>query len=521
MLAALAHHYAAAAPVGGVERAVAYNLLAAESASSALAFGRGGGPVPRRARARRPRPAERADVMLRLGDVCHRAGRADAALDAFSRAPPRSGARSCDARDPRPGGDRLRGGVLAPRDPRRGGRRAARGGGRGPRAGGLGAPRARSRRARARARAARRAGARRARARRGDRDVAPPRRPADARDDRSPRPTGRAGAPRTRRSTACSSRRGTSARELEDVEIEGAALSWLVPSYVVLCDHDAARETLGAAAPERAAVERAVHAPRRRALRGRARPLRRRPRGGRAGRRRSQEWGRLLTGRDASGTYAIQMFGLRREQGRLAELAPVVRLLDAETRDGAWGPGLAALLAELGMDDDARRELAPILDDGIGSLRPSLWLGVARLPRRRLRGARRRGRGAGALPGARALRGRQRDDRPPRRLLRRDGPLPRHDCGGPRRLGPGGGALPRRARAQHAARRADVARAHRVLVRPHAPGARRRRRPVARPGAARCRARSRPDDRAAGARPAGGGARRGRRAGGARAAPTA
>ena len=68
------------------------------------------------------------------------------------------------------------------------------------------------------------------------------------------------------------------------------------------------------------------------------------------------------------------MFGLRREQGRLAELAPVVRLLDAETREGAWGPGLAALLAELGMEDEARRELRRILDDGIGSLRSSLWL---------------------------------------------------------------------------------------------------------------------------------------------------
>jgi DNA-binding CsgD family transcriptional regulator len=89
---------------------------------------------------------------------------------------------------------------------------------------------------------------------------------------------------------------------------------------------------------------------------------------------RSQEWGRLLTGRDASGTYAIQMFGLRREQGRLAELAPVVRLLDTDAREGAWGPGLAALYAELGMLDEARREVRRILDDGLGALRPSLWL---------------------------------------------------------------------------------------------------------------------------------------------------
>ena len=44
---------------------------------------------------------------------------------------------------------------------------------------------------------------------------------------------------------------------------------------------------------------------------------------------RSHEWSRLLTGRDASGVYGIQMFGVRREQGRLSELAP---------HDAAAGP---------------------------------------------------------------------------------------------------------------------------------------------------------------------------------------
>ena len=52
---------------------------------------------------------------------------------------------------------------------------------------------------------------------------------------------------------------------------------------------------------------------------------------------RSHEWSRLLTGRDASGVYGIQMFGVRREQGRLAELAPLVRMLAG--RGGAWRPG--------------------------------------------------------------------------------------------------------------------------------------------------------------------------------------
>ena len=40
---------------------------------------------------------------------------------------------------------------------------------------------------------------------------------------------------------------------------------------------------------------------------------------------RSREWSRLLAGRDPSSVYGIQMFGIRREQGRLAELAPAVQ----------------------------------------------------------------------------------------------------------------------------------------------------------------------------------------------------
>ena len=90
---------------------------------------------------------------------------------------------------------------------------------------------------------------------------------------------------------------------------------------------------------------------------------------------RSHEWSRLLTGRDASGVYGIQMFSIRREQGRLAELAPVVRILAGErSRNGPWRPGLAALLAELGMDEEARRLLVQFTADGLDAHRESLWL---------------------------------------------------------------------------------------------------------------------------------------------------
>jgi DNA-binding CsgD family transcriptional regulator/tetratricopeptide (TPR) repeat protein len=89
----------------------------------------------------------------------------------------------------------------------------------------------------------------------------------------------------------------------------------------------------------------------------------------------SEEIGRLLSGRDATGTYGIQMFTLRREQGRLAELAPVIRILAAGGRDhGPWRPGLAALLVELGMEAEARRELARVAHEGLEPMRETLWL---------------------------------------------------------------------------------------------------------------------------------------------------
>jgi DNA-binding CsgD family transcriptional regulator len=90
---------------------------------------------------------------------------------------------------------------------------------------------------------------------------------------------------------------------------------------------------------------------------------------------RSHDWSRLLTGRDASGVFGIQMFGIRREQGRLTELAPVTRILAQDVgRQGPWGPGLVALLAELQMEDEARRELGKLTARGLDPLRESLWL---------------------------------------------------------------------------------------------------------------------------------------------------
>ncbi len=81
----------------------------------------------------------------------------------------------------------------------------------------------------------------------------------------------------------------------------------------------------------------------------------------------SRRWGELLRARDVSGSHGIQMFNLRREQGRLGELAPVARLLAAGA-DSAWRPGLVALLAETGFRDEARAELGSLIRSALPSL---------------------------------------------------------------------------------------------------------------------------------------------------------
>ncbi len=58
---------------------------------------------------------------------------------------------------------------------------------------------------------------------------------------------------------------------------------------------------------------------------------------------------------NAAGIFGVQMFTLRRHQGRLRELAPVLRqFLNAESQAATWRPGLAILHFELGARDEAR-----------------------------------------------------------------------------------------------------------------------------------------------------------------------
>ena len=80
--------------------------------------------------------------------------------------------------------------------------------------------------------------------------------------------------------------------------------------------------------------------------------------------------GRRMPGLDAPGVYGMQMFTLRCEQGRLRELAPLVRVfVNATPRAGMWRPGLALLYAEIDLLDEARSEFEALAADDFAVVR--------------------------------------------------------------------------------------------------------------------------------------------------------
>jgi DNA-binding CsgD family transcriptional regulator/tetratricopeptide (TPR) repeat protein len=372
-LADLAHHYGVAAPFGGAERAVDYNLRAARAASAALAFDDAAMRLRTAIEIGIEGEPERAGALLELGSASHRAGNATDALQAFTRAAEMS--RALDSAELlaraaigyedacwRPGimrreavelleealtaldehGDELRIALLA----------------------GL-------------ARALDFQGERTRGALVRENAVALARRHED-----------RAGLANVLVSSYWA--RGTTpleeilsmlteardlAQELGDAEVHTQAMAWRVPTFVARSDLESARAEVIVLQEmaERTAQPFMNHVA---AHYGSAIALcDGELAGAEAMAGRSHDWGQLLTGRDASGTHGIQMFGIRREQGRLAELAPVIRILAGEAdREGPWRPGLVAVLTDLGMEREARRELAKIAVDGIDDFQASLWL---------------------------------------------------------------------------------------------------------------------------------------------------
>lgn len=372
-LADLAYHFAAAAPFGGGARGVEYNVRAGRAAVAALAFDEAADRLQTALELGIKKLPERAEVLLELGTARHRAGKALEALEAFRAAADISrelqngdllaqAAIGYEEACWRPGivdpravelleeavtalGDassELRVGVL----------------------GGLG----------------------RALDFRGDHE-----RGAIVRTSAitmARRLDDRAGLATVLMRAYWS--RGTSSleeivamlteaialgEELGDTEIRAEATSWRVPAFVALADIDAARAEVAVLLEmaEQTAQPFMLHVAEHY---GSAIALSDgKLEAAEAIAQRSHEWSRLLTGRDASGVYGIQMFSVRREQGRLPELAPVIRILARnEERAGPWLPGLVSVLVELGMEAEARRELSRVASDGLDRYRESLWL---------------------------------------------------------------------------------------------------------------------------------------------------
>jgi DNA-binding CsgD family transcriptional regulator/tetratricopeptide (TPR) repeat protein len=372
-LADLAHHFTVAAPLGGAERAVGYNLRAAEAATAALAFDEAVLGLRTALRLGIPDEDERAEVELALGIACYRAGRGSEALDAYRGVAAIARARgnadlfaraavgfenSCwrmaavDA-----GSLELLTEAAAILGEKDSGLRVMVLSGQARACAFLGDHERSARLRHDSIEMARRLG------------------------DRPALATVLMRAYWARGTTGLDEILGmlTESRdlaaELGDIELQAEAMEWRISALIALGDLESARQELAEVYEMASRVGQpfiihvAQHYRSTIALSdGRLAEAEETA-------ERSFEWGRLLTGRDPTATYGVQMFGIRREQGRLAELAPVVRILAAsKDRGGAWGPGLAAVLAELGMHAEARRELERVRRKGLIELRTGLWL---------------------------------------------------------------------------------------------------------------------------------------------------
>jgi DNA-binding CsgD family transcriptional regulator len=75
--------------------------------------------------------------------------------------------------------------------------------------------------------------------------------------------------------------------------------------------------------------------------------------------------------REPMAGLGVLTFALRREQGRLAELRPFAETIDRlGAGDHSWGPGLAALYAEVRLADKASALLDRLLGDGLAAYPP-------------------------------------------------------------------------------------------------------------------------------------------------------
>ena len=406
-LADLAHHFAAAAPLRRSARAASSTTSrAARAATAALAFDEAAARLRTALELGIESPAERAEVFLELGtrEPPRRQGaRRARGVQGGGGHRPRAGRRASCSRAPRSATRRRAGGPGSPTRARSSCSRRRR-----PRSATRAPSCASGCSAGSPARSTSRATTSAARSSRTNaiamaRRLRRPRRPRHgagalllvARDELA------RGDPRR-----CSPRPGTSARSWATPRSAPRRWPGACPPSSRSCDLESARREVAALLRHRRADGAAVHAPRRRALRLGDRAVRRAPRRGRGARA-------ALARVEPAADRARRVRRLRDPDvqhppragapGRARPGDPDPRRR-RRPRRARGGPGSSSLLAELGMEEEARRELARRRRRRARAVPRVALARLAHLPDRRLRGARRRGHRRARLPGARAAR---------------------------------------------------------------------------------------------------------------------
>jgi class 3 adenylate cyclase len=88
--------------------------------------------------------------------------------------------------------------------------------------------------------------------------------------------------------------------------------------------------------------------------------------------------GQRLQTETGAGVFGLQMFALRREQGRLKEVEPAIRVfVQQETAASVSRPNLALIYAELGRTTEARAEFENLAQHDFADLpRDAVWMGT-------------------------------------------------------------------------------------------------------------------------------------------------
>ena len=80
---------------------------------------------------------------------------------------------------------------------------------------------------------------------------------------------------------------------------------------------------------------------------------------------------------NTDGVFGVQMFTIRREQGQLRQLAPLVRhFVEQKPESAVWQPGLALIYCDLGWEQEARAQFEALAANDFAAIpRDALWVG--------------------------------------------------------------------------------------------------------------------------------------------------